>query len=269
MAHTQDTTEKLPLISDKNMQSFLRNQDLEYLDTPLVFEKNPSFVNFLASVGIGKCLVSSLATAFACPIGTFCPSRLYDHFELELHKDSVKFKYAENDCCFHIADSQRTVPLEKVQDVSLNENWVLTCCGLKQLKIETAGQGTIGSEVSAAFLKNPEQARDCVQLAVKLRQGLAPAAAGALTVGPPAEVMNRSAKPRLEGRLQQLSKLVELGIIPAQQASDIKVAVLVADLDITELLLEAVVMAKRELMTANEVTSLRDKLVLKITKGSK
>lgn len=40
-----------------------------------------------------------------------------------------------NDFCCHIAKSQKSVPLQKVQDVELVENCCLTCFGLKQVSL--------------------------------------------------------------------------------------------------------------------------------------
>jgi hypothetical protein len=40
-----------------------------------------------------------------------------------------------------------------------------------QINIQTAGQGAIGAEVQAAFLRDPEQAQRAIKLAVQLHQG--------------------------------------------------------------------------------------------------
>ena len=46
------------------------------------------------------------------------PQNINTYF-IQLNKDVVKFSDAGNDCCMHIASTQRTVPLEKIQDVEL------------------------------------------------------------------------------------------------------------------------------------------------------
>lgn len=52
----------------------------------------------------------------------------------QLTKDSIKVSWADNDCCCHVAQQQKTVPLEKVQDVEFSESWLLTCFGLKAVR---------------------------------------------------------------------------------------------------------------------------------------
>jgi hypothetical protein len=72
-------------------------------------------------------------TAIFCPIGTFAPFTLFNNFGLKLDKDSVKINTAVNDFCCHVANTQKTVPLDKIQDVELQENCCLTLFGLKQV----------------------------------------------------------------------------------------------------------------------------------------
>lgn len=52
---------------------------------------------------------------------------------MQLQSDSVKMSAAMNDCFCHIAESHVTVPLDKIQDVQLQESWVQTMFGLKQV----------------------------------------------------------------------------------------------------------------------------------------
>lgn len=247
----------LIIMARKSPKAFLENHDLEYLSEPVVFETTPDFNKYLCCCGILACCSTFLTSAFICPVSTFCPCQLLKYHELKLQKDAVKFKYASNDCCCHIAETQRTVPLEKIQDVSLHEDWVMTCCGLKQLRIETAGQGTEGPEIAAAFLKFPDQARDCVQLAVKLHQG-------ATTSGPKTQLMMRGAGTLLETRIEQLNQLVDLGVMSVQKAGEVRVAVLAADFDVTARLVEADGLVKKGLMTPKELDALRDRLLSRV-----
>lgn len=52
----------------------------------------------------------------------------------QLDKDAVQLNSASNDCCCHIATSKKTVPLEKVQDVELNKDWIHIIFGLQQVR---------------------------------------------------------------------------------------------------------------------------------------
>ena len=49
----------------------------------------------------------------------------------QLDKDAVQLSSAANDCCFHVALSKKTVPLDKVQDVQLTTGWVESLFGLQ------------------------------------------------------------------------------------------------------------------------------------------
>lgn len=118
-----------------------------------------------------------------------------------------------NDCCFHIATTQKTIPLDKVQDVQLNTNCCLSCFHLKSVDVQTAGQGSAMAEVTAAFCKNPEQAREAIRLAVKRAKEAGPAGA-ALMAAPGQQAMSAAAgaaaggaggglRVRFAGRLSQ------------------------------------------------------------------
>ena len=49
-----------------------------------------------------------------------CPhSLLLLEKKTKLDRDAVRFSSAANDCCFHIAKVQKTVPLQVIQDVQL------------------------------------------------------------------------------------------------------------------------------------------------------
>ncbi len=84
--------------------------------------------------------------------------------------------YHTNTFGFHTSHhSKTTVPLEKIQDVQLEETWLHTLFGVKKVNVETAGinntaNGTASPEISAAFLKQPEQVREAIALAARLNR---------------------------------------------------------------------------------------------------
>ena len=57
----------------------------------------------------------------------------------QVNHDSVVFHSAQNDCCCHVAVSKQTIPLEKIQDVQLQEGCWETCFSLKTIDVQTAG----------------------------------------------------------------------------------------------------------------------------------
>jgi hypothetical protein len=58
---------------------------------------------------------------------------------LQVDHNTIQSTSAVNDFCCHIAKSQKSVPLQKVQDVELVENCCLTCFGLKQVRLPGMG----------------------------------------------------------------------------------------------------------------------------------
>lgn len=52
---------------------------------------------------------------------------------MQLGSDSLKYSTATNDCCCHIAYEQKTVPLDKIQDVELQTDCLLSCFDLKKV----------------------------------------------------------------------------------------------------------------------------------------
>ncbi len=115
-------------------------------------------------------------TACFCPLQMFAPQRVTRHYALKLDNDSLVFHSARNDCCCHIAESQQTLPLDKIQDVQLQGGCLQTCFGLKDVRVQTAGVNQAGTpDVATAFLAYPEKTREAIQLAVRLskKKGMA------------------------------------------------------------------------------------------------
>ena len=74
-----------------------------------------------------------------CPVILFKPGEVIKHFSLKLDADQLTFNSAFNDCCWHIAISQQTIPLDKIQDVQLQGGCLQTLFHLKDVKVQTAG----------------------------------------------------------------------------------------------------------------------------------
>jgi hypothetical protein len=199
--------------------------------------------------------------------GTFCPCITFKHFSLRLDSDSVQLSSAANDCCCHVAESTKSVPLEKITDVELQETCLHTCFGLKAINVQTAGSSTPGPEVAAGFLLEPEKARQAIQLAAKLHRQRMPYGTSA---APPAQLggMQRGlGAAQLSQRLQALEQLVAQGALSREEAAALKVPVLAAEHDPTQRLAEAKDLQDRGLLSADEYASLKAKLVNQIRQG--
>ncbi|WIA22547.1 hypothetical protein OEZ86_009535 [Tetradesmus obliquus] len=253
--------------SAQSLQRFLETEDLFLLEKPLIFEKKNSFKYLQCCYGSLLCLATSGLSAFWLPIGTFCPCITFKHFSLRLDADSVELKSAANDCCCHVAESTKSVPLEKITDVELQESCLHTCFGLKSINVQTAGSGMPTAEVSAGFLQAPDQARQAISLAAKLHRQRMPYGASA---PPPAQQngMQRGLNAaQLSTRLQALEQLVVKCALTREEAAALKVPVLAAEQDPLQRLAEAKDLQDRGLLTAAEYASLKAALVKSIMQG--
>lgn len=133
-------------------------------------------------------------------------------------------------------------------------------CAIPQVSVETAGGTGPLPEITATFLKHPEQAREALRLAVKLHQARAveaPAQApgmqrgGGRTPGSSGGV--------LAGRLQRLEAAVAAGALAREEAAAGRAGILAAELDITPLLLEAAALQEQGLITPTEFRAMKAK----------
>lgn len=142
-----------------------------------------------------------------------------------------------------------------------------------QLEVQTAGSGgeweagqrghmRDRAAVQAAFLADPERARDAIRLAIKLHHR---AAAGAATAPMQAAPMARSAAPNggaaaggsLAERLARMQVLVARGILTAEEAAGVRAAVLSAPEDPTARLAEAADLAAAGAIAAEELAAVK------------
>lgn len=196
--------------------------------SPHTVEKAPSeFGNLLCCYGGCMALASFGITLIFQPIQTCNPQSTVPDYALQLDESAVQLKSAYNDCCCHIAHSTTTVPLDKIQDVQLQETWIHTLFGVKKVNIQTAGMnatadGVPKPEISAAFLREPERVRESIAMAARLHKEAMSA--------PGQAAMRRTAAPgTANATLDALQSLTIDGTLTEQEASSIKVAVLAGD----------------------------------------
>lgn len=84
-------------------------------------------------------------------------NKYYNRLECEITKRSLRF---EKGLIFH---TERTIPLDKIQDLTFKEGPLLKAFGLSIFKIETAGNsGQSGSDLTLIGIVNPQQFRQKV-----------------------------------------------------------------------------------------------------------
>lgn len=252
------------------LQDVQRFLETEELDKAIVFAKNEdAFVTYMTSGAWLAALLSGGMLCF-CPLSLFRPRKVIQHYSLQLDQDNLTFNSAWNDCCTHISRGQKTVPLDKIQDVQLQEGCCQTLFGLKTIEVQTAGMnGPNGApEITATFLAHPEEARQAIQLAMKLtraRLAVAPGHMAAMQrspgAGAPAGVMH--------ARLQRLVQLKDLGVITQEQADQVRAKVLTADKDWTLSLWEAHDLQVRGLLPEADATLIREELLQQMLTAGK
>lgn len=252
-----------------NLQRFLETQEFDVLDKALDFEQTPSFRNYLCCLGAAMCACTYGFSICFVPIATFAGGSLSDRYSLRLDKDNLRANKAYNDCCCHIATTSATVPLDKIQDVQLKETCCLTCFKLKQIDVQTAGQaGPEGRpEISVAFLKQPEQVREAIQLAVKLsKQNALQAPLQAMAMGRSSQATTSSSAAAAAGgfggnamlsRLQRFNGLVSQGWLSQQEGEYYKVALLGAESDAVVRLADAAQLVQLQHITHEEFAKIK------------
>ena len=105
-------------------------------------EFNPRLKTYLNLYGL-FILVVSIITIPLIPfwfvIAPYFIKKYYEHMECELTTRSLRFKKG------FIVQIEKTIPLDKIQDLTFKEGPLLKKLGLSVLKIETAGNSAAGS----------------------------------------------------------------------------------------------------------------------------
>ena len=88
-------------------------------------------------------------------LGQWYVRRSFEAMKCDLHERTLVVKRG---IFFKV---EKTIPLDKIQDLTVKEGPLLRALGLRSLKIETAGQGTPGaSEADLVGIVNPLDFRD-------------------------------------------------------------------------------------------------------------
>lgn len=98
---------------------------------------NPRLKTYIYASGIALCvvtLVGILALPFWLILGKMYIDKYFDNLFCELTTRSLHFKKGV------LFTTERTIPLDKIQDLTFREGPILRYFGLASLKVETAGQ---------------------------------------------------------------------------------------------------------------------------------
>lgn len=105
-------------------------------------EFNPKLKTYVLWYGVLVCTIS-LVLIPLIPIWLIAASmylkRYFSHLECELTERSLRFKKG------YIFQTERTIPLDKIQDLTFKEGPLLKHFGLSILRIETAGNAGPGT----------------------------------------------------------------------------------------------------------------------------
>lgn len=97
------------------------------------------YISIYVSLILVATIVGILLIPFWLLFGNIYLKRYFDNLHCELTTRSLKFKKGV------LIQSERTIPLDKIQDLTFREGPLLRYLGLSTLKIETAGQSTQGT----------------------------------------------------------------------------------------------------------------------------
>jgi hypothetical protein len=158
-----------------DVQRFIQAEELTVL--PLVFDKNPYFAKDVRKVGIAlqDCSMCCWPTEFA------------DAASLRMDAEALHLDFPRTDlghCCSLITVT-KTVKLERVEQVSFGtwQPWLSTRS--LEVRASKGNQVCLGNhfhttrfpDIQAPFLRDPEQVKQAIEVAVKLRKQQPPTVA--------------------------------------------------------------------------------------------
>ena len=166
-----------------------------------VFDPKVKIYWYTQGIFLHAVLVMAVVGAFTLPLwivfGWFIVNKQYENIHATLHPGNVHLKSG----VFY--RSEKTIPLEKIVDLSLHTGPLLNAFGLASVQVETAGSSAqAGADMVLHGLSNATEFRDAVLAQrdlVSAGGGPAPKAAGPSTVEVLIEI--RDSLARIEERL--------------------------------------------------------------------
>lgn len=113
---------------------------------------------FLQGIYIHSLLVFAALGVVSLPFwllfGWFIVTKRFENLSVELDDDSINLKHGI------LVKVEKTIPLEKIQDLAMKTGPILNMFGLASISIETAGGGPqSGRDMVLSGIKNPEEFR--------------------------------------------------------------------------------------------------------------
>lgn len=222
-----------------DLAAFLAGGDLFGLEeSPLLAEKTDAFKSYLWCMCAGM-TAASLGFGLLFQPTQCMVDQIYEGSYLKMDHEKVEFSQPRPDCCA-LARTVRSVRLENVTDVTLEDDCCLQMFGLQNVVLQTAGTGGVGDGdrikgVQAAFLAQPARWKEAIGKAQDLYRA-AGGAAGAASLAPAKQAMGAKAAERgtaaaLEARLANLDSLQARGGVTADEADSLRVGLLLGDKD--------------------------------------
>ena len=154
---------------------------------------------------------------------------MYEGAQLSLTNEAVEFSQPTPSCCV-LAKTKRTVRLENITDVTLEDDCCLRMFGLQKMVLQTAGTGGVGeggmnvTGVQASFLMDPEGWKQAINHATRLQKTMA---------APGGQDMTRGAVPRTaktqKTKLDRIAELRRLEVVDDAQANALRSGLLLLD----------------------------------------
>ena len=100
------------------------------------------------------CFVGFVTLPFWLMFGWLIVSKRFENLSVELDDDSINLKHGI------LVKVEKTIPLEKIQDLAMKTGPLLNMFGLASISIETAGGGPqSGRDMVLSGIRNPEEFR--------------------------------------------------------------------------------------------------------------
>lgn len=222
------------------LTDFLNEDDLSSLEEkPIIAEKDENFKNLLCAQSVGAFLVSAGVSLICVPSTCFC-ERIFKGSNLVLSADTLEFSQPTPSACV-LANLKRSVPLENITDVTVEDDCCLQLFNLKKIMIQTAGTGGIPvgpggnnmAGIQAVFVKEPELWKSAIGHAHRLKVQTNAPGGQAMSRKNATKAMERN----LSYRVESLRQLVCNNALTQKEADAARVGLMMQKEDLALILL--------------------------------
>jgi len=248
-------------LASEQLASFLDSDDLSLLEEkPLTAEKDDGFKSLLRCQACFLCVVSAGVSVVCVPSAFFC-GRIYKGSSLTLTDTAVEFSQPTPSACV-LANLKRTIPLENITDVTVEDDCILQMFNLKKILVQTAGTGGIPvgpggnamAGIQAVFVREPELWKAAINHAHSLK---------VQTNAPGGMMMSRKNATKhmeksLEKKVESLRQLVVNQALTEDQAEAARVGLMLQKDDLALTLLGIYGLKCKGQLTAGDFEKAKD-----------